>query len=131
MKRIVAFAINYFIFLLFYVIIDFFFLFLFFRTNAYFIDSNAIFTCGYYMVAIGSVFLYIYWLMLDLATGIDVGKKITKIEIASRLTVKIAFWHSFLKCCCSMVWPITLCVYMLTKRMPYDKWLGISINEKE
>lgn len=131
MKRVAAFAINYFIFLLVYVVIDFIFLFQFFKTNVYLVDNNAIFTFGHYMVAGGGVLMFIYWLALDVATGIDVGKKVVKIKILPDLTIKKAFFHSLLKCCCCVIWPVTLCIYLSAKRMPYDKWLGISVVENE
>lgn len=131
MKRIMAFAIDYFIFLIFYVIIDFFCLFLFLKTDSYLMNNNYVFVFGHYMVAVGGILLYIYCLVLDVITGIDIGKKAMKIEISPRLTVKKAFLHSFLKCCCGVVWPVTLCIYASTKKMPYDRWLGISIKEKD
>ena len=86
---------------------------------------------GYCTVVVGGILLYIYCLILDVITGIDIGKKAMKIEISPRLTVKETFLHSFLKCCCGAVWPVTLCIYASTKKMPYDRWLGISINEKD
>lgn len=86
---------------------------------------------GYCTVAVGGILLYIYYLILDVITGIDIGKKAMKIEISPRLTVKEAFLHSFLKCCYGAVWPVTLCIYAPTKKMSYDRWLGISINEKD
>lgn len=46
MKRIMAFAIDFFIFLIFYVIIDFFCLFLSLKTDSYLMNNNYIFVFG-------------------------------------------------------------------------------------
>lgn len=131
MKRIAAFIIDYFIFLIIYTIV--LFVFVFFNKDFWLGNSRYIFTAGRYLIAMGCILLYVYFLLLDLFDQFDVGKRVTKIRILMRndQRKRILVFHSLLKLLCSMIWPISLVFYAATGKMPYDRWLGITVKEED
>lgn len=79
-------------------------------------------------------FAWIYFFLLDYWENIDVGKKLTGIEILSdnqKLTVNKKLKHSILKCIFMAIWPISFTYYLVKQQMVYDKYLKISVIVKE
>lgn len=89
------------------------------------------FVCG---VGICSLVLAgVYFFLLDYYANLDVGKRLTNIELISdgqKLTVGKKLKHSVLKCICGAVWPISGIYYLTKGEMIYDRYLGISIRDK-
>lgn len=80
-----------------------------------------------------SILAWIYFFLLDYYENLDVGKRLTNIEIISdgqKLTVGKKLKHSFLKCICGAVWPVSGIYYLIKEEMIYDRYLGISIRDK-
>lgn len=62
--------------------------------------------------------------------GVTLGKKIVGISLSKEggtSDFKFVFAHSCTKVAVSVIWPITLILYLRTGKMPYDKWLEIDI----
>ncbi|MDE7258736.1 MAG: RDD family protein [Lachnospiraceae bacterium] len=79
-------------------------------------------------------FAWIYFFLLDYWENIDVGKKLTGIELLSdnqKLTVSKKMKHSILKCIFMAIWPISFTYYLVKQQMIYDKYLKISVIMKE
>ena len=78
-------------------------------------------------------FAWIYFFLLDCCEKIDVGKKLTKIELLSdnqKLAINKKLKHSILKCTFLIIWPISFTYYLVKEQMIYDKYLNISIRDK-
>ncbi|MBD5513294.1 MAG: hypothetical protein HDR06_01230 [Lachnospiraceae bacterium] len=79
-------------------------------------------------------FAWIYFFLLDCCENIDVGKKLTGIELLSdnqKLIVSKKLKHSILKCIFMVIWPISFTYYLVKQQMIYDKYLKISVIMKE
>ncbi len=88
------------------------------------------------MLTFGSICLFalwIYFFLLDYYENIDMGKKLTGIELLSdnqKLTVNKKLKHSILKCIFVAIWPVSFIYYVIKGHMIYDKCLKISIRDK-
>lgn len=131
MKRAIAFIINYIIFCI--IIIGVSICGLIFTSKIWLEDMNKIFEIGLYITAFGIFLLWIYFFLQDYYEKLDCGKRILKIEILfcnCKPTFNIILKHSILKTLSCLIWPLSFCFYLINGRMPYDKFLKISVREK-
>lgn len=97
-------------------------------------NRNMLFTISFYMIGCGMVLLWVYFFLLDYNAKLDLGKRLMKIEILSdgqKFSRSIAFKHSALKTLAGIIWPISFSYYFIKHKMIYDKYLGITILERE
>lgn len=136
-KRVAAFFIDYFIlcFVFFLICMCGIILVIFLAEPISSEDLNRIFEIDM-MVAFGLVCLFLLWIyffLLDYYENIDVGKKLTGIELLSdnqKLTVSKKLKHSILKCIFLAIWPVSFAYYLVKGQMIYDRYLKISIRDK-
>ncbi len=94
-----------------------------------FFEINKMFMFGFICLFV----LWLYFFLLDYYENIDVGKKLTGIELLSdnqKLTVNKKLKHSILKCTFVAIWPVSFIYYVIKGHMIYDKCLKISIRDK-
>lgn len=78
--------------------------------------------------------LALYFFLLDYFPGLDLGKRLTKIEILcnnQKMTALTMLLHAVLKVVFGAVWPVSLVYYLVRKRMIYDGFLKLSVADKK
>lgn len=107
-----------------------------------FLSSGSIMTMNFFEVfkvmkffyGLAIVALALYFLLLDCCPRLDLGKRLTKIEIVCRdqkMTFFTMLGHAVLKVVFGAVWPISLVYYFVRKRMIYDGLLKLSVVDKK
>lgn len=76
----------------------------------------------------------IYCFILDCFVKLDLGKRLTKIEILydnSKPIIYTRLMHSILKILCCVIFPISIIYYIVQKKMIYDEYLGITVRDRK
>lgn len=96
-------------------------------------DAFEIFKITKCFLGFGFLVLTLYFFLLDYYKKMDLGKKLTKIEILfdnDKCITYTMLKHAILKFIFGVIWPVSFIYYMIKKRMIYDEYLGISIIDK-